>query len=477
MKINLNKILNEINIKADWIGIREVREITTYRSVRDGNPKANDRHLTHGILIEVLYNGQFGYYGTNKFDSKSIQNAASSALEQAKLASKWSLCSFDKDVRPKSVGKFSSYRENNKEVSSEILNDILMKTNESIKVSDKIVSASSFFKIVETDINFVSSSGSEFSQDFLLMSIDFSATAQDGNIIQSRSANGRLAQSYQAGYEVFDEHALLNKAQIVGEQAVELLSAEECPTKKTNLVLAPDQMMLQIHESIGHPLEMDRILGDERNYAGWSFVRLEDFGNLKYGSDLLNVTFDPSLEGEFASYKFDDSGDVAKKEYLIKDGILLRGLGGIESQRRSKIEGVANFRSSSWNRSPIDRMANLNIEPGDSTFDDIIASVENGVYMESNRSWSIDDYRNKFQFGCEYGKLIENGKLTKTIRNPNYRAISTPFWNSLKMVGNKDTFEYFGTPHCGKGEPNQAIRVGHASPVCFFENIDVFGGA
>ena len=309
------------------------------------------------------------------------------------------------------------------------------------------------------------------------MDIDFSATAQDGNIIQSRSANGRLAQSYQAGYEVFDEHALLNKAQIVGEQAVELLSAEECPTKKTNLVLAPDQMMLQIHESIGHPLEMDRILGDERNYAGWSFVRLEDFGNLKYGSDLLNVTFDPSLEGEFASYKFDDSGDVAKKEYLIKDGILLRGLGGVESQRRSKIEGVANFRSSSWNRSPIDRMANLNIEPGDSTFDEIISSVENGVYMESNRSWSIDDYRNKFQFGCEYGKLIENGKLTKTIRNPNYRAISTPFWNSLKMVGNKDTFEYFGTPHCGKGEPNQAIRVGHASPVCFFENIDVFGGA
>jgi len=290
MEKNLNKILNEINIKADWIGIREVREITTYRSVRDGNPKANDRHLTHGILIEVLYNGQFGYYGTNKFDSKSIQNAASSALEQAKLASKWSLCSFDKDVRPKSVGKFSSYRENNNEISSEILNDILMKTNESIKVSDKIVSASSFFKIVETDINFVSSSGSEFSQDFLLMSIDFSATAQDGNIIQSRSANGRLAQSYQAGYEVFDEHALLNKAQIVGEQAVELLSAEECPTKKTNLVLAPDQMMLQIHESIGHPLEMDRILGDERNYAGWSFVRLEDFGNLKYGSDLLNVT-------------------------------------------------------------------------------------------------------------------------------------------------------------------------------------------
>jgi predicted Zn-dependent protease len=122
-------------------------------------------------------------------------------------------------------------------------------------------------------------------------------------------------------------------------------------------------------------------------------------------------------------------------------------------------------------------MGNINLEPGDSTFDEIISSVEKGVYMEANRSWSIDDYRNKFQFGCEYGKLIENGKLTKTVRNPNYRAISNPFWNSLAMVGDRDTFEMYGTPYCGKGEPNQVIRVGHASPVCLFKNVAIFGGA
>ena len=472
----LKELLSSIDIKADWVGIREVKELTTYRSVRDGNPKANDRELTHGILIEVLLNGQFGYYGTNKFDSKSIQTAAKNALNQANLASDWSIYKFDDKVRPKSVGDYISYRKEKNEILPGVFNDILLKSNKKIKVSDKIVSATSFFKIVETDINFVSSNGSDISQDFLLMSMDFAATAQEGNIIQSRSANGRLARSFQAGYEVFDELELLNKAEIVGKQAIELLKADECPTDTTNLVLASDQMMLQIHESIGHALEVDRILGDERNYAGWSFVKLSDFGKLKYGSDLLNVTFDPTLKGEFASYKFDDSGDLAKKEYLIKDGVLLRGLGGIESQKRSKIPGVANIRSSSWNRSPIDRMANLNIEPGNSSFDDIISSIESGVYMESNRSWSIDDYRNKFQFGCEYGKLIENGKLTKTIKNPNYRAISTPFWNSLKMVGDKDTFAYYGTPYCGKGEPNQSIRVGHASPVCLFENIDVFGG-
>jgi predicted Zn-dependent protease len=224
-------------------------------------------------------------------------------------------------------------------------------------------------------------------------------------------------------------------------------------------------------------LEVDRILGDERNYAGWSFVKLDDFGKLQYGSKLMNATYDPTYTGQFASLGFDDGGLKAEKEYLIKEGLLVRGLGGKESQIRSGVPGVANFRASSWNRAPVDRMGNINLEPGDSTFDEIISSVKKGVYMESNRSWSIDDYRNKFQFGCEYGKLIENGKLTKTVRNPNYRAISNPFWRSLTMIGNKDTFEMYGTPYCGKGEPSQVIRVGHASPVCLFKDVAIFGGA
>jgi predicted Zn-dependent protease len=236
-------------------------------------------------------------------------------------------------------------------------------------------------------------------------------------------------------------------------------------------------MMLQIHESIGHPLELDRILGDERNYAGSSFVKLSDFGTLVYGSPLMNVTFDPTVPGEFAGYAFDDGGMLAQREYLIKEGLLLRGLGSLESQTRSKVPGVANFRATSWNRPPIDRMANLNLEPGTSTLDDLLRDIEYGIYMESNRSWSIDDYRNKFQFGCEYAKLIENGKLTKTLRNPNYRGVTNQFWSSLVKVGGRSTQAMYGTPYCGKGEPNQTIRVGHASPTCVFSNIEVFGGA
>jgi predicted Zn-dependent protease len=242
------------------------------------------------------------------------------------------------------------------------------------------------------------------------------------------------------------------------------------------VLLAPDQMVLQIHESIGHPLELDRILGDERNFAGTSFVTPEMFGSYRYGSERLNITFDPTRPEELASYAFDDEGTRAEKIFLIRDGILERPLGGAISQSRAGLAGVANARADSWNRPPIDRMANLNLEPGDAAFDDLVASIEHGVLLETNSSWSIDDSRNKFQFGCERGRMIEHGKLGHVVKNPNYRGISAQFWRSLAHVGNADTVQVLGTPFCGKGEPSQTIRVGHASPACVFTNVDVFGG-
>ncbi len=472
-RLNLQDALSAIDIQADWVGLREVKESTTYRVIRDGNPQANSRGVDHGVMVEVLADGQFGYYGCNNLDHDSIQNAAEKALRQAKASAKNPLFEFTTEARPVTKGSFQSpFQQSVNELSAGRLNEIMLKAYNQLKVNDQIVSAHAMAMIIETESNFVSSNGSDVQQNFLMVQSDYSAMAHKDDIYQRRTDNHCL----QIGMEEFDEDLVLARAQRVGEQALELLDAEDCPTETTNLVLASDQMMLQIHESVGHALEVDRILGDERNYAGWSFVREADFGKLQYGSKIMNITFDPTVDNQFACYGFDDGGLKAERDFIIKDGLLVKGLGGKESQLRSGVPGVANFRASSWNRAPIDRMANLNLEPGESTFDEIIAAVDHGVYMETNRSWSIDDYRNKFQFGCEYGKLIENGKLTKTIKNPNYRAISNPFWNSLKMLGNQDTFEVYGTPYCGKGEPNQAIRVGHASPVCLFENVEVFGG-
>jgi predicted Zn-dependent protease len=465
---DLSSALNAINVSADWIGLREVKETKTFRSIRDVNPQSNARVDSHGVMVEVLKNGQFGYAATNDLTISGINRAAVKAANNADYASNKSLFKFTPDVRPKAVGSYQSpFVKDALSLSPGQINDVLIS-------SDKVISASSMAMIVETEFNYVCTNGSESNQNFLILITDQSVNVKDGNVIQRRSM-GRMG--HQMGLEVLDEDVVMQNCEKILSEALELLNAEECPNETMDIVIAPSQMVLQIHESIGHPLEVDRILGDERNYAGWSFVRLEDFGKLQYGSDIMNVTFDPTIANEMASYMFDDGGMKAKKEYLIKNGVLMRGLGGMESQARSNTPAVANFRASSWNRAPIDRMANINLEPGDSSLEDMIGSIERGLYVETNKSWSIDDYRNKFQFGMEYGKMIENGKLTKTVKNPNYRGVTTPFWNNLKMVGNKSTFEVFGTPNCGKGEPNQVIRVGHATPACLFENIEVFGGA
>jgi predicted Zn-dependent protease len=462
----------------DWVSLREVKETTRLHYARDGKPEANRTEVSHGVMVETLVQGQLGYAATSKRDLEGILNAATQAHHQAQGASAWKVHSFSVDQRPFIQKRFQGPSQKPIEsFSPGELNGLLVEICHKLQRSSKIVRTGAFVQAVDAETAWVSSNGSDAHQRFSYITSDFEATAQDGAIIQKRTDGGMRGRSYQGGWEVFQLHDLWERVEKVGEQALELLSAEECPSGNLSLLLKPDQMMLQIHESIGHPLELDRILGDERNYAGWSFVNPEDFGKLQYGSSLMNVTFDPTVPGEFASYAFDDTGTPAQKEYLIKDGLLLRGLGGLESQARSGLPGVASTRASSWNRAPIDRMGNLNLEPGESSLEEMIASIERGVLMESNRSWSIDDFRNKFQFGCEYGKLIENGKITKTLKNPNYRGVTVPFWTGLKKVGNASTWGMFGTPYCGKGEPNQAIRVGHASPVCLFDNVEIFGGA
>lgn len=466
------------NTDCNWIGFREVTEKSCVRFVRDGTIQAFDTQTTRGVMVEVLVDGQFAYVATPSLDPDSLYHAALEARRQALSASASRLFSFSPRQRPPSQVQYTSQVKTPlSTLSNKKIFDTLIEITHRLKRSEEIVRTTAIAQTIESSTRLFSSAGAHARQEFSLTSSDFEATAQNGQTVQKRSDGGMRGRSFQGGWEFFLNDELWSRVDQVSKEALELLEAEECPNETLDLILMPDQMMLQIHESIGHPLEIDRILGDERNYAGWSFVKLEDFGSLIYGSPLMNVTFDPTIPEEFASYSFDDNGLEAKKEHLIQNGILIRGLGGIESQVRSQIPGVANARSCSWNRPPIDRMANLNLECGTSSFEDLISGVRRGVVMQTNRSWSIDDFRNKFQFGCEYAKLIENGKVTRTLRNPNYRGITVPFWKSLKKVGNRDTWGVFGTPFCGKGEPNQAIRVGHASPACLFEGIEVFGGA
>ena len=322
-------------------------------------------------------------------------------------------------------------------------------------------------------------------QKFLFITPSVQATVEVNGVRQSRHLGGRATtECQQGGDEQIVRAGFRTLGRKATEQALELAAAPPCPTGKMDLILMPDQMVLQIHESIGHPLELDRILGDERNYAGTSFVTPDMFGSYRYGSELLTVRFDPGetdqTRRELASFANDDMGNEASSQALIEKGILLRPLGSPLSCARASAQGfalepVANARASSWRRPPIDRMANINLDPGSSSLEEMISSIDDGVLMSTNVSWSIDDSRNKFQFGCEWGQRIRKGKRAEVVRGSGYRGISAEFWRSLAMVGNEASYGVMGTPNCGKGEPNQGVRVGHASPACLFKGVEVFG--
>lgn len=431
-----------------------------------------------GAMVTVYKNGGAGYAATSDLTVTGLQRAVDEATRWAEVTARLSVVDFRTVSMPSHSGEYSSPsgRDNGSPWERSDWYELLRRESESAHFDPRVVDWEASVELREAEHVWLSSTGGRTVQKYKFVMPNVTVTANEGSRTQTRTLNGTRGICQQGGVEILERFGLVGSARRIAEEALELLAAENCPGGEMTVLLMPDQMMLQIHESIGHPLELDRILGDERNFAGTSFVTPEMFGTYQYGSKLLNVAFDPTRPEELASYGFDDDGTRAEKVYVIRDGVLQRPLGGALSQQRASLPGTANSRADSWNRPPIDRMANLNLEPGDKSLTALIASVEHGVLMETNNSWSIDDSRNKFQFGCERARRIENGELKEVVRNPNYRGVSAVFWRSLAAVGDTSTMQTLGTPWCGKGEPSQIIRVGHASPACVFTGVEVFGG-
>ena len=469
---------------CDFWSVRSVSELSERITVRDDVAEPPSRQRDAGVMVQVMRDGALGYAATTDVSESGLRRAFAQATDLARASTGRGVFDHRQVAMPRPVG---SYRSPNHrpahEVSLAAKFDLVRGVCAGAKVSDAIVDRSASLWTTHTEQVLVTPDGGLVEQvwDFVVPLITVVASA--GGDTQTRSAAGQYnGFCQQGGLEVLDRAGFHDDGPRVAREALELVAAPNCPTGEMDLLLMPDQMMLQIHESIGHPIELDRILGDERNFAGTSFVTMDMFGSYQYGSPLLNVSFGPDVTAQFASFAWDDDGAAAQSEWIIQGGILLRPLGGTLSQARARalgreLPGVSTSRASSWNRAPIDRMSNLNIEAGDSSLEQMIGSIEHGVLMRTNSSWSIDDSRNKFQFGCEYGQMIRGGKLAEVVKRPNYRGISSQFWRSLSMVGNADTFQVMGTPYCGKGEPNQVIRVGHASPACKFDRVSVFGGA
>jgi len=462
---------------AGFCTLRLVDERNEHLAVRRGVVQPPRISVDRGAMLTVWDRGGVGYAATSDLTQSGLAAAAARAAEWAQAtAARHSLAAVEPPRLPRGGVYASRVAQpwESQPLSAKI--ELLRAEADRLHDDARIVDWEAGLWHTAIDTLLISPDGGSVRQRFSFLLPTLSVTANAGTDTQTRTFGGH-AFCRQGGLEILTDVGFSAAAPRLVEQALELLAAPHCPTETTDLVIAPDQMILQIHESIGHPLELDRILGDERNYAGRSFVTLDMFGTYQYGSPLLNITFDPSRPEQLASYGFDDDGQPASRTDVIRDGILLRPLGSSTSQARSGLDGVANARACGWNRPPIDRMANLNLEPGDQSFDELIGAVERGVYVETNCSWSIDDSRNKFQFGCEWGRRIVEGQLGGVVKNPNYRGISATFWRSLAGVGRADTLQVLGTPYCGKGEPNQVIRVGHASPACLFRGVEVFGGA
>jgi predicted Zn-dependent protease len=450
-------------------GLDETREVLAVRQDTIEPPRLA---VDQGVMLTAIVDGGCGYCATTDTSLAGLQAALDRATAWAQATASSSVYRFDATDMPAPRGERVAPAAAVTLSRSELY-DLLADECRNARVEACIVERYAALELRDVEQIYLTNTGGEVRQRFTYTVPYLHAVANRDTETQIRS----FAYAQQGGLENLKRSGFLGCGSRVAHEAIELLNAPNCPSGRMDLMLMPDQMMLQIHESIGHPLELDRILGDERNYAGTSFVTPEMLGSYRYGSSLLNVTFDPTIPEEIATYAFDDEGERAAKVWLIRDGVLERPLGGRISQLRSGLPGTANSRAGAWNRPPIDRMANLNVEPGASPLHEMIGSIERGVLMRTNLSWSIDDSRNKFQFGCEWGELIEDGAVRGVVKNPNYRGVSADFWRSLRMVGNRDTFEVHGTLYCGKGEPNQVIHVGHAAPACVFGDVEVFGGA
>ncbi len=396
--------LKDYGIRADFWSIFFLREhheeIGFRKGVQEPVYFANDS----GALITVWHQGGIGYASTQDLTTAGIRSAFDLAHQWASHFATRSLLKNLQLPFPTHQGRYQSPQDvpAQKAPLDEKLS-LLREADHILRSHQDIVDSSASLWSIDSHTNYFNSLGASIEQDIHRIVPSLVATANYDDVTQTRTLGGMRAYCRQGGINALRDIKLEHHAERITKDAVDLAHADNCPSGVMDVVIDPDQMMLQIHESIGHPLELDRILGDERNYAGTSFVTLDMFGHFRYGSPLLNVTFDPSIPEEFASYGFDDEGTRAEKQFLIKDGLLIRPLGGMVAQTRAGMPGVANARSSSWNRPPIDRMANLNLEAGSSSFADMIASIEHGIYLKSNSSWSIDDSRNKSSIRLRMG--------------------------------------------------------------------------
>ena len=461
---------------VDFGDIRLIETKSQELGVKNGEISAADNAHSLGFGVRILHDGAWGFASSSEVSMAEIERVTALAIETAKASAmlkKENACLapepvyVDKWQTPVLIDPFA--------VPVEKKLDVLFKVDAVLRKNKKIKSANGFMSFIKEHQYHATTEGSRIEQVLITSGAGYDADAVDGHEVQTRSyPSTHGGQTLQAGYELIESLNLVENAERVREEAVALLTAPECPSGKMDLIIGGNQMALQIHESVGHATELDRVLGYEESYAGSSFATTEKYKNFRYGSSIVNLVADATLPGGLATAGYDDDGVKAQRWHIVKDGILsgymtnrefCRAIGVERSWGCSRAHGFAHI--------PITRICNLSLMPGEWEYDDLVASTKNGIIMENNRSWSIDQKRINFQFGCEIGWLVKNGKITGMVRNPNYQGITPEFWNSCDAICNDKYWKLYGVANCGKGEPGQTAMMCHANSPARFSKVTV----
>jgi TldD protein len=461
---------------AGYADVRVLHRQVQSLSTKNAQVGAIDCHEDEGFGVRVLKNGAWGFASCAGLERDDLERVARQAVgiaaASARVHRQPVLLA---PVQPVHATWRSPVEVDPFKVPLEEKLDLLFRIDRALLAEKKVRVARSSMDFSRRKQLFLSTEGACIEQEIVWSGAGTTATAVADGEIQVRSyPNSFRGQFETAGYEMVRRWDLLSHAPRVASEAAALLSADPCPAGVRTVILDGSQVGLQVHESCGHPTELDRVLGTEANYAGMSFLTRDKLGSLRYGSDLVTIRADATSPGGLGTFGYDDEGVPAQSWDLVRGGVFS---GYLTSRETAATIGETSsrgcMRAEGWRNFPLIRMVNVSLMPGTWKLDDLIADTDDGIFMEVNRSWSIDQYRYNFQFGTEVGWEIRNGKRGRMLRNPTYQGITVEFWNSCDAVCDPEHWVLWGVPTCGKGQPGQTMGTGHGAAPARFRNVRV----
>jgi len=443
--------------------------------VRNGAVATLSENRSTGYGIRALFDGAWGFAASDDLGEGGIDRAAARAVAIARAGAAGATRRFGEAPTDAHVATYATtvLRDPATVPLGERVALLLEAERELHAAGPAVRVGRAWLDLWTADKTFYSTIGSRIAQSLRQTGSGISALAADANEAQDRTYPGDVGLYGTGGWELVETAALVANAARIGEEAVQLLAAPQCPAGELDVILGGSQVSLQIHESCGHPAELDRVMGWEANFSGTSFLSAAGLGTLRYGSELVTIVVDNTLPGGLATAAFDDEGSPSGRSDIIRDGILTGFEMSRDTARTIGRTTNACVRAQSWEYVPMIRMCNLNLLPGDVPFEALFDGVKHGVYMESNRSWSIDDHRLNFQFGCQIGWEVVNGKRGRLVKNPTYAGVTPQFWGSCDAIADERSWVAWGTPNCGKGEPMQTGRTAQAASPARFRNVRV----